>query len=357
MRVLVLPRYTRLGASSRMRFLQYLPHLESRGLQVTVSPFFRDQYQERFQKDGHKSALEVLRGYVRRTAALLTETRFDLLWIEKDALPWLPAAIEMRFLLGGTPYVLDYDDAVFHQYDMHRNALVRRLLGRKHEKIMRGAALVVAGNRYIGEHARRAGARSVEIIPTVVDMVRYSANLPRAMSCSPAQVVVGWIGQRHNAHYLSLLGGAVKRLFNEGGTKFVVVGAGDGVRHLPFEAFAWSETTEIEHISNFDIGIMPLPDEPFERGKCGYKLIQYMACSKPVIASPVGVNREIVEHGVNGYLAETPEEWEHALRLLAQDSDLRERMGAAGRSKVEAMYSLQAALPRLAELLRTAAKR
>jgi glycosyltransferase involved in cell wall biosynthesis len=357
MRVHVLPRYTRLGASSRVRFYQYVPYLERLGLQVTISPFFRDRYQKRFQKDGHKSPLEALRGYIGRTAALLSATRFELLWIEKDALPWIPDAIESILVNRGIPYVLDYDDAVFHQYDLHRSTLVRQMLGKKHKTIMRSAALVIAGNQYIKDHALSIGAPSVEIIPTVVDMERYHADLRRITTHLSRDVVVGWIGQRHNAHYLSILGEAVKKLTAEGVSKFTAVGAGDGVKELPFEVLPWSEATEIELIANFDIGIMPLPDEPFERGKCGYKLIQYMACGKPVVASPVGVNSEIVEHGVNGFLAETPQQWEHALRLLCNDSRLRERMGAAGRRKVETTYSVQATLPRLVELLKAAAIR
>ena len=119
----------------------------------------------------------------------------------------------------------------------------------------------------------------------------------------------------------------------------------------PWQSVAWSEATEAASISSLDIGIMPLVDEPFERGKCGYKLIQYMACGLPVVASPVGVNRQIVEHGVNGFLAETPAQWEEALRTLLGDAALRQRMGQAGRRQVEEKYCLQVTGPRLAELL------
>jgi glycosyltransferase involved in cell wall biosynthesis len=121
------------------------------------------------------------------------------------------------------------------------------------------------------------------------------------------------------------------------------------------ESIAWSEQTEVQSIANFDIGIMPLLDEPFARGKCGYKLIQYMACGLPVVASPVGVNSQIVEHGVNGFLADTPEQWEHALQTLLTDASLRQRMGQAGRAKVEREFCIQVTGPRLAALLVAAA--
>jgi hypothetical protein len=119
----------------------------------------------------------------------------------------------------------------------------------------------------------------------------------------------------------------------------------------------WSEAEEVAAISACDIGIMPLADGVFERGKCGYKLIQYMACGLPVVASAVGANREIVRHGIDGFLAETEEEWRDALRTLAADPALRARMGAAGRRRVEEAYSLQVAGPRMADILRAAATR
>jgi glycosyltransferase involved in cell wall biosynthesis len=120
---------------------------------------------------------------------------------------------------------------------------------------------------------------------------------------------------------------------------------------VPVDVIAWSEVTEVDEIRGFDVGIMPLSDEPWERGKCGFKLIQYMACCLPVVASPVGVNTTIVEHGFNGFLATSAEEWAQALCTLAADSALRHRMGQAGRAKVDRGYSLQISALRLTALL------
>ena len=136
----------------------------------------------------------------------------------------------------------------------------------------------------------------------------------------------------------------------------MLVGARDAaVDGLPAEARPWSEATEVKDILGFDVGIMPLPDEPWERGKCGYKLIQYMACARPVIASPVGANRQIVEQGVNGFLAETYDDWRSALDMLYAAPELRARLGAAGRRKVETAYCTRVTAPRLANLLKVAA--
>jgi glycosyltransferase involved in cell wall biosynthesis len=129
----------------------------------------------------------------------------------------------------------------------------------------------------------------------------------------------------------------------------LVVGAGN--KPLPFTFRDWSEANEVADIQAMDIGMMPLHDDPWALGKCGYKLIQYMACGLPVIASPVGVNRDIVEHGVNGFLASTEQEWRSAIEQLLSDASLRERMGKAGRTKVEAHYSIQQVGPRIAKLI------
>jgi glycosyltransferase involved in cell wall biosynthesis len=121
------------------------------------------------------------------------------------------------------------------------------------------------------------------------------------------------------------------------------------------EILPWTEDSEVSLIQSMDIGLMPLPETPWTRGKCAYKLIQYMACGLPVVASPVGVNCEVVEHGVNGFLAATNEEWRSAVETLMSDADLRRRMGNAGRKKVEESYSLQVWGPRVAQMLRRVA--
>ncbi len=350
----MLTRYGRLGASSRMRFYQYLPWLEAAGIDVTHTPLFSDVYVQGLQRNT-KSPVEALRAYAGCVQALLASRQFDLLWIEKEALPWLPAWFEKMLLPSAVPYVLDYDDAVFHYYDESRNSAVKALLAGKHPALMQGAALVVAGNEYLAEFARRAGAPHVELVPTVIDLARCPLA-PRKRAVGDTLPCVGWIGQRATASFLLPYAPLFERLSVEGLARFAAIGIDAQALGLPMESIPWTEQTEAASIASFDIGIMPLVDEPFERGKCGYKLIQYMACGLPVVASPVGVNRQIVEHGVNGFLAETPEQWEQALRTLLADAGLRQRMGQAGRQKVERQYCIQVTGPRLAALLKNVAK-
>ncbi|QJD31133.1 glycosyltransferase family 4 protein [Methylococcus geothermalis] len=357
MRVLALGRYDSLGASSRVRIHQYLPYLAESGIEVETSAFLSNAYLESLYKHQGRPLRHIAAAYFRRLWALSRAGRFDLLWIEKEWFPWLPALAETLLKRRGVPYVVDYDDAVFHNYDRHRNPLFRALLGKKIDKVMRNAEIVVAGNPYLAERARQAGARRVEIIPSVIDLNRYPEPKPNPPRNPPGPVRIGWIGTPSTASFLRPIRIPLQRVADVPDLRLTLIGAGDtdiGVSGA--ERLAWSEKREYELLHMLDVGIMPLADLPWERGKCGYKLIQYMACGKPVIASPVGVNAEIVEHGVNGFLASSDEEWAEAIAILANDAALRERMGKAAREKVVRGYSLQSQLPRLREILASACR-
>lgn len=353
MKLLILSRYDRQGASSRLRMMQYIPYLQAEGLEVEVSSLFDADY----LKDMYAGVRRPTRllSYYRQRLARMRGPRPDIIWMEKEALPWLLWLIERAALPRGVPLVSDYDDAIFHRYDLHRSPLVKRALGTKIDRVMAHSNLVMAGNAYLAKRAIRAGAERVEIVPTVVDMEVYQIK-PRDMGAHRPRV--GWIGtpetwEKFGQPFLALLRGsgtANKAIFR-------AVGAGQSDRASDdVEFFDWSEDREVSLIQGMDIGIMPLPDTPWARGKCGYKLIQYMACGLPVIASPVGVNTEIVEHGVNGFLADSEAEWKTALDTLLGDLALRQGMGAAGRRKVEEHYSLQVWGPRVAQMLMAVAK-
>ena len=352
MRLLMLPRYEPLGASSRLRTYQYIPSLRAAGIDVTVSPLFSNEY-VRALYQGTSRLGEALRGYSRRVMAQLAASKFDVIWLEKELLPWTPAVFDR--LRGHAAVVVDYDDAIFHRYDEHPSAIVRRMLGGRIDAVMRRADTVTAGNAYLAARAEAAGCQRVERLPTVVDLQRYA---PRFPGPEGEPLVLGWIGSPATAHYLQSVAPVVARLQARHGFRAIAVGArADQVVGTPFEPVAWSEAQEASLVAGFDIGIMPLPDEPWARGKCGYKLIQYMACAVPVVASPVGVNREIVQPGICGELAADSDAWETALSKLIADPELRDRMGSEGRKRVEAWYSLQAQAPRLVAILQEAARR
>ena len=279
-----------------------------------------------------------------------------MIWIEKELLPFLPATFE-HWLLRGRAYVLDFDDALFHNYDLSRSAFIRRLLGRKIDRLMAGARLVTVGNSYLEARAVAAGAARVERLPSAIDLNRYPATIGKdASEANGGKLVVVWIGSPATVHYLDIVQGPLRWLAARVPMQLRVIGASaPDWPGVPALSVAWTADTEAGQIAAGDVGIMPLHDRPWERGKCGYKLIQYMACGLPVVASPVGMNVDIVSVGSDGFLAASSDEWEETLAQLALDPKLREAMGRRGRTKVESQYSLQVVAPRLVTLLREAA--
>jgi glycosyltransferase involved in cell wall biosynthesis len=356
MKVLLLTRYERLGASSRVRFLQFLPRLEQAGFSFDVRPLLGNAYVQALYGGPPVSRWSIVRAYLGRLRALLAARRYDVVWLEKEALPYLPAFIEAT-LLAGVPYVVDYDDAWFHRYDASPSRIVRSLLGRKIDAVMRRAAIVVAGNAYLAARAREAGARRIEIVPTAIDLSRYGDPTPQLGAHERDPTVVGWIGIPLNAHYLTLIEPALRSVARDITLHVVGAPVPPELAGVPAESFAWTEGDEVARIGVFDVGIMPLADTPWERGKCAYKLLQVMAAGKPVVASPVGANRQVVRHGENGFLAATADEWTDALRTLARDPALRARLGAAARLGIADGYSVDAVAPRLVAILTAAGGR
>lgn len=350
-KVLALTKYGRVGASSRMRSWQYHPWFERAGIQVTAQALLSDeQLGDRYQRGAYRSS-DLMRAYTARLRAMQRRQEFDVVWIEKEALPWVPVCLE-RVLLRGTAYVLDYDDAIFHNYDLHRWGWVRRGFGRRLDKLMATARLVVGGNGYLAQRARDAGAPWVEVIPTVIDLDRYVVR-PNRPEGVPTVV---WIGSPSTSRYLSELATPLATLAQRIPFKLRVIGVELEIKGVEVECIPWTEASEVAAIAECDVGVMPLSDSPWERGKCGYKLIQYMACGLPVVASPVGVNIEIVKEGENGWLAGTADDWVERLQHLLTDQAARERMGQAGRAKVEASYCIQKTAPRMVQLLQLVAQ-
>jgi hypothetical protein len=311
-----------------------------------------DQHVQRLARGERAHVVHLIRQFVRRFATLAQVRQFDLLWIHCEILPYLPGFIERLWMGQRVPIMLDYDDAIFHMYDADKRWAVRRVLGRKLEPLMRSAAAITPGNGYLADYARRLNDRVV-IIPTVVDTDVYGPAVREANSTP----VVGWIGSPSTWDYVEPILPELLPLLAESGAIFRAIGAGPAAKKWRgIDVRDWSETTEVSEVQSMDIGIMPLPDERWARGKCGYKLIQYMACGLPVIASPVGVNTTIVREGVNGYLVENVAGWKAALTRMLASPNLRERLGAAGRTIAVAEYSLKTYAPRMVALFQNTAR-
>jgi glycosyltransferase involved in cell wall biosynthesis len=348
MNILVLTRHSSMGASSRMRFYQYFPFLAERGCSITVAPLFGDDaYLRRFYIGKGRPAASIIRGYMGRILNVFRMRRFDIVWLEKEFLPWFPRIIEKACAAQCSRLVIDFDDAIFHNYDLHPNPLVRGYFGGKIADIIRRSSAVIAGNSYLAQYAQRAGARRVEILPTVVDPERYTVR--ETPADAGKGLCIGWIGSPVTEKYLAIALPAMETIAREIPLRLVTIGAARVPQaSFPVEKRQWSLATETVDIADFDVGIMPLSDAPWERGKCGYKLIQYMAAGKPVVASRVGVNETIVnDNGVCGFIADTADDWVRSLRTLCSDPGLRQKYGATARKKVESYYSVRVQEQRL----------
>jgi glycosyltransferase involved in cell wall biosynthesis len=352
-RVAAFTRYDSQAASTRQRVLQYVPHLTAAGIEVDYRPLLPNAHVERLATGKGSARLATAAAYLRRLRELGATGDCDLIWVYAELFPYLPGPFERLALLSGKPVVYDFDDAFFHTYDLHPRPAVRRVLGQKLEPLLRGAAACCCGNEYLRDYAARLCKRTM-ILPTVVDTAQY---VPGDRLGSPdAPVIIGWIGSPSTWRFVRPLLPLLRSFTESGRARIRIVGAGaaaEADRFNGLELADWSEEREIAEVQAMDIGIMPVPDEPWARGKSGYKLIQYMACGLPVIASPVGVNREIVLPGSSGYLAAGLDEWRQALQRLVDDGETRRAFGRKGRALAEDRYSLHRHAPRLIELFRS----
>ncbi len=299
--------------STQYRVVQWVPHLQRRGWTVDVRVL-----------PGGSAA---------RYLDLLRLPRTDVLVIQKRLLP-LPLLLWVRSRAQRLVY--DYDDSVMlrQRPDANGDYGCRRRM-RRFARTVRACDCVVAGNEELAACARDCGASNVEVIPTVpADLMAQPFDDAPAPETGSGNVVLGWIGTRSNLAYLEPLREVFLRLAARHPSMRIHIMADarpTGLEGAPVVFREWSRPGQEAALARFDIGIMPLPDNPWTRGKCGFKLLQYLAAAKPVVCSPVGVNARIVRNGVNGFAAGTPEEWETALETLIADGALRRRLGEEGR--------------------------
>jgi glycosyltransferase involved in cell wall biosynthesis len=350
MKVLVLTKYDYLGASSRYRVYQFINHLENYGINFTIAPLLDNKYLVgKYSKD-KKGLISILKAYSNRIKWLFQSSVFDLIWIQKELLPWIPSWLEEVLLkYSKVPYIIDFDDAEFHKYDSHKNPIIKKLYGDKIDKLMRNASTVIVGNKYLQERAYRAGAKDVVKIPTVIDIEKYPR---KKVEIQNERFTIGWIGSPSTQKYLKEIEIPLQVLSSEQNISVTVIGSHDLKLHgVNYNEVKWTEDTYIQELMKIDVGIMPLPDTPWERGKCGFKLLQYMGCYKPVIASPVGVNKEIVIEGVNGFLARDSHDWIEYITKLKNNANMARVMGENGRKIVEEKYNVKVVVPQLAKII------
>lgn len=351
--VLCCTRYSRLGASSRVRFYIYDSYINE-NFNVIYNNLFDDDYIKKIysNRKRKKSIIRLMKYYSSRVLYLYKNKDVNILWLQKELLPFFPAWLEL-LLLKGKKVIVDYDDATFHTYDQHKNKFVRFFLGSKIDKIMARSDVVIVGNTYLADRAKVAGASFIEIIPSVIDIKKYVVKSYASISYIGRPLIIGWIGSPGSQQLLERILPVLEKVAKNKNIILRTVGA------VPFksdflnvECLPWTESEEVSMIKTFDVGIMPVQDVGFQKGKCGFKLIQYMACGVPVIASPVGINYDIVQHGVNGYLANEDKDWVDAINNFINTPDDISKMGMAGRIQVESNYCTDVTAKKLIGLIK-----
>ena len=334
-------------ASSRGRVYQFLGYLREANITTKVIPFTS-------RKAAHKAINNIRLGFAEKTLERMYNIAsfvkvaflcrgFDAIFIQKTCLPVTFFALIKRL---NDNIVFDFDDAIF---DSKVNPGTRRL--KRFGFTLKNCKHVIAGNAYLKERAIDLNDK-VSVIITPVDTDRLFPNGENRVL--KKEVVIGWIGSPDTCGYLHDLRGVFQTLISRyDGVRFEFVGADAFYKGLSgFTIKEWSFARESEDLRNFDIGVMPLNNNEWSRGKCGYKLLQYMAVGIPCVASPTGVNTELVKNGVNGFLAGSEDEWIEKLSILNEDDNLRIRMGLEGRKRAEVAYSYNVIAPRLIDCLK-----
>ena len=341
----------------RYRLEQWEPLLRERGVDITYAPFECAELNDVVYKQGQiaKKLRLVVQALGRRAALLSKLTNYDVIYLHREAALLGPAVFERLIHRSGVPIVFDFDDAIFLSYKSPSNGYLSYLkFAGKTKTNCRLAAHVMVGNPYLAEYARQFN-QNVSIIPTTIDTDKYK---PVNIEDSSGPLVIGWTGSHSTVQHLDTLRSALAKLAQRESIRLRVIGTPNyQIEGVEFETIMWRSETEVEDLSAVDIGIMPLPDDNWARGKCGAKALQFMAMGIPTVCSPVGVNTDIIQDNENGLIANSEDEWIEKLSLLIRSRELRARLGKAGRQTIEQRFSAAVQAPRVHEVLESVVRK
>jgi glycosyltransferase involved in cell wall biosynthesis len=356
-RVLFLVAHPIEDAGCRYRVYQFLPQLERAGYECVVAPFSTVSLFRALRCKGHLSSkvLSTIYCSIRRLFQLARIAQFDLVVIHREVFPFFTPTLENLVCRRSRKVIFSFDDAIYaghHDVSALNHPLLYRLkYGRGVGEVLRQCVHVLAGNRILGDYARGLNPH-VTVIPTVVDCDYYRYREPHAKEKSP--ITVGWMGSRSTVSYLRFVEPALRRIATAypGKVQFRFFGHPEYKPELPaLSSVAFRLASEIDDLHSLDIGIMPMPDTDWTRGKCAFKAIQYMATGAVAVASPVGVTTDLIQHSVNGFLASSVDEWFRSLSALVDDAELRRRLSLRARQTIEDSYSLRVWAPSLVSVL------
>jgi glycosyltransferase involved in cell wall biosynthesis len=342
----IVPYPLKESPSQRFRFEQYFTILREQGFEFEIQSFLDSQNWQVFFKPGNirSKAWALIKGFFRRIQIALNSHKYDFIFIHREAAPVGPPVFEWFFSrVLGKKIIYDFDDAIWHTDRSDESMILQMIKWRsKVRTICTTSYKVSCGNGYLQRYALQFNKNSF-VNPTTINTDHvHNRDLYPKETRRDSMVTIGWTGSHSTLKYLDQLENIFIELTAKNPhIKIAIIADKKPALNFNFTFKQWNAVTEIEDLLKFDIGIMPLPDDEWSKGKCGFKILQYMALKIPAVASAVGVNTEIIKDGANGFLCRTESEWLTRVEQLIADPDLRARFGAAGHQNVIERYSVR----------------
>ncbi len=333
----------KVSPNQRFRFELYKDVLKENGFNITMKPFLEEKGYNIIHRRGFffNKFWEVIKGYVRRAGLLFTLNKYGYIFLQREAAPLGPPVFEWLYSkVFNKKIIYDFDDAIWMEHISDHNNMAKRFKGvNKVKKICKWSYKVSCGNEYLCNYALKYSS-NVIYNPTCVDTENRHNILA---SHDVERVTIGWTGSFSTLKYLKTVVPVLKKLQEKYDFDIKIICNQEpdfDLKNLYY--VEWSEENEVKELAGCQIGLMPLTNDEWSEGKCGFKLIQYLSLGMAAVSSAVGVNKKIVDNGINGILCETNEDWYNAIEQLINDAGLRKRMGEDGRKKIVREYSLLA---------------
>jgi glycosyltransferase involved in cell wall biosynthesis len=327
----------------RYRYEQYIPFLEKNGFVFTISNLLNEKDDKAFYSKGKyfRKFLIYLKSWKIRIADWVKANQYDIIFIYRDALITGSTFFEKKFAKTRAKIIYDFDDAIWLHGVSDANSKFSFLKNPdKTKKIIQLSDIVIVGNQFLASYALQFN-KNVVIIPSTINTGEYKS---KPFNTDKEEVCIGWTGSPTTIKHFVTAIPVLKKIKTKYGSKISFKIIGDQSYYcsdLNTQGIPWSAATEVDDLLSLDIGIMPLPDNEWERGKCGMKGLQYMGLGIPTVMSPIGANKEIIQNGANGYLPDTQEDWIDILSNLIENKALRQKIGYAGRKTVVEKYSTE----------------
>lgn len=337
--------------SQRFRYEQYIEELKKQGFQIELHPFIDNKGWDVLYKNGlmFQKIIIMMTGFLRRFRLLFIIKKTDYIFVHREMAHFGPPVFEfLTAKLLRIKYIYDFDDAIWIPNYSESNAKFQWIkCFWKVKYLIRWASTVTVGNQYLADYAKKYN-QNVIVIPTTIDMENHHNE---TIDYQNEKICIGWTGSHSTMHYLNAIVDVIKKLETKFDFSFVIIS--DKKPDFETESLKfikWNKETEIQDLSTFSIGIMPLVEDQWSKGKCGFKALQYMSLGIPSVLSPIGVNLDIIKNGENGFLADTNEDFYCHLKQLIENKETRKKIGLEGKATVKARYSVNANLPKYLNL-------